>query len=80
MDIVKFWLVKNKSSLEQQLQNNEITDNCIVFIEETHEIWTKGQIYGVDPNYLKTLENKIVNIQNMTDYQIDDALSWIEFP
>lgn len=80
MDIVKFWLVKNKSSLEQQLQNNEITDNCIVFIEETHEIWTKGRIYGVDPNYLKTLEDKIANIQDMTDYQIDDALSWIEFP
>jgi hypothetical protein len=31
-------LVKEKASLNEKLQNNEITDSCIVFVEETREV------------------------------------------
>jgi hypothetical protein len=31
-------LVKEKASLNEKLQNNEITDGCIVFVEETREV------------------------------------------
>lgn len=70
MDIVKFWLVKEKASLNEKLQNNEITDNCIVFVEETREVWTHGQFYGVDSENFKEIEDKITSIQNIIKNEI----------
>lgn len=70
MDIVKFWLVKNKISLNEKIQNSEITDNCIVFIEDTREVWTHGQFYGTDFENFKALEDKITSIQNVIKNEI----------
>ena len=73
MDIVKFWLVKEKASLNEKLQNNEITDSCIVFVEETREVWTHGQFYGVDSENFKEIEDKITSIQNIIKNEIGPA-------
>ena len=51
---------KLKSSFETELANNNILDTSIVFIQETKEIWTHGQLYKCsDPdlsNYVKESE------------------------
>lgn len=51
---------KLKSSFETELANNNLLDTSIVFIQETKEIWTHGQLYKCsDPdlgNYVKESE------------------------
>ena len=51
---------KLKSSFETELANNNLLDTSIVFIQETKEIWTHGQLYRCsDPdlsNYVKESE------------------------
>lgn len=41
---------KSKSVFNQKLANNEILDTSIVFIKDTQEIWTHGQLYKCTDN------------------------------
>lgn len=70
MDIVKFWNIEKKTTFEEKLSNGEITSNCIVFIQETNEIWTYNQFYCVNVDGYEELEEKITNIQNIIDTEI----------
>lgn len=61
---------KSKSVFNQKLANNELLDTSIVFIKDTQEIWTHGQIYKCsDPdlsNYLTPEDLETINSQIST--------------
>lgn len=62
MDVVKFWYIKDKADFEEKLQKrisrgriapSEITNNCVVFIEDTGEIWTHGKYYVSESDWME---------------------------
>lgn len=46
MKKVRFGLIDTKESFLEKLANSEIDSNMLVFIQDTREIWTKGDYYG----------------------------------
>lgn len=53
---------KNKATFDTELANGNILDTSIVFIKDTKEIYTHGQIYNCDdPNLSNYVTNDILN-------------------
>ena len=46
MKNVRVGLISKKEEFLKKLENSEINPNIIVFIQDTKEIWTKGDYYG----------------------------------
>lgn len=64
MEIVKFIYAKNKSEFENR--KNKISQESVVFIEDTKQIWTHGQYYAWSENELQQLfGDKITNLENI---------------
>ena len=51
-----FIYAKTKTLFEEALNNGEVLDEAIVFIEDTKEIWNHGQYYGSSGNLDEILE------------------------
>lgn len=76
MKIVKFIYAKNKSDFENKI--NQISQDSVVFIEDTKQIWTHGQYYAWSEKELQQLfGDKITNLENIiiTDGNGDSYLS-----
>lgn len=72
-----FGLIENKTKFEELLNSNKISNELIVFIEDTQEIWTQGKYYGVSrlaENRISSLEN-IINEIHPADYIKDSHVA-----
>lgn len=57
---------KNRSKFNEKLNNNEILPYSIVFIADTHEIYTHGNFFGNVTNESE-VENIIANSDTISD-------------
>lgn len=56
-----FGLISSKSHFERLLDRNEIDLDMIVFIEDTKEVWAKGNYYGAS----SLLEDRVASLENL---------------
>lgn len=69
-----FIYAKQKKLFEEALNNNEIIDEAIVFIEDTKEIWNHGTYFDCNPNHAtqSELQSEIQeNLQNAISLKAD---------
>lgn len=59
-----FIYAKQKSLFEEALNNGEVLDEAIVFIEDTKEIWNHGTYFNGSTVDLSNIEASIENIIN----------------
>lgn len=66
------FIFAEKSLFEQKLNNGEVLDEAIAFIEDTKEIWTHGTYFDGSKVDLSNIEN---SIQNILDTKQDNLVS-----
>ena len=70
----KFFNCKTLDAFNLNLESGKITDQCIVFIEETKQIWTHGQFYSC-PYTKEEIDNLIKSSgSNITKSDIEKVL------
>ena len=76
----KFIYAKEKSLFEEALNNGEVLDEAIVFIEDTKEIWNHGTYFDGSKVDLSNIEASIQNIIDSyaTKAEIPTKLSQLE--
>ena len=71
---------KSKEKFNQELANNNILDTSIVFIQDTKEIWTHGQLYSGDLNaIINDIPTKISELENDKGYLVKIILTQAEY-
>ena len=81
-----FIYAKQKSLFEEALNNGDVLDEAIVFIEDTKEIWNHGTYFDgntFDPsnieesiqNILNQIPTKLSQLENDSNYIQDDVVS-----
>lgn len=58
---------KNKSAFNTELTAGNILDTSIVFIKDTKEIWTHGQLYSCDPLSEEEIDSLIKNSSSISE-------------
>ena len=57
-----FIYAKTKALFEEALNNSQVPDEAIVFIEDTKEIWNHGHYFAgesIDPNIISEIQSEI---------------------
>lgn len=60
--LTNFVYAKSKAMFEERLDNAEVPNDAIVFIEDTKEIWTHGTYFDcstLDPNVIPNIETEL---------------------
>ena len=69
-----------KSEFDKRLANDEILDTSIVFVKDSKEIWTHGNLYkSVNWSVLKASVNLITFTIDDITYQAKEEMTWGEW-